>query len=147
MRKLTVVLLICASVNFTLLTPLALAGEGIAVIVNVANPIDSIKAEELQNYFFKRKREWADGTAGRFVDRGDSPERKIFLEKVLRKTEAGVDLYWIGQKLETGNSAPVQSASTDMSIQFVAAFKGAIGYISGSVVVHNKSVKLIRLDE
>lgn len=123
------------------------AEETLAFIVNKDNPAASISETELKDYFFKRKTTWKDGTIVRFIDRKDSPERKLFLSKYLQQTADEVDLYWIGQKLYSGNSAPVQAASEGMVIQFVASFRGAIGFISSGKPPTNDKVKIIRVDQ
>lgn len=116
-------------------------------IVNAENPAESISSKELKDYFFKRKPQWPDGSPVRFIDRNESPERKLFLEKLLRQTSEEIDTFWIGQKLYSGNSAPVQAASQSMVIYFVATFKGAIGYVSSASAVTDKKVKVIKVTE
>ncbi|MGE0616344.1 MAG: hypothetical protein AB7P04_11955 [Bacteriovoracia bacterium] len=115
--------------------PCALASDEpsakFAVVVNAENPITKIDAEELSNFFLKKKRAWPDGTGIRFVDRtDDSPERKHFLRSVVKKTGREVDLFWIGQKLYTGDSAPIQVTSDSLTASLIARFRGGIGYVS-----------------
>ena len=46
------------------------------------------------------------------------------------KSSREVELYWIGQKLYSGESAPVRVASDSLVVRFVSRFKGAIGFVS-----------------
>lgn len=105
--------------------------EELAIIVNEQNPVSEISPLQIQNYFLKRVREWPNGMAVRFFDRrDDSKERKQFLNLYLRKSSRELELYWIGQKLYSGNSAPIQVSTDSMMASMVSRFPGAIGYVS-----------------
>ncbi|MGE3684072.1 MAG: hypothetical protein AB7G93_20315 [Bdellovibrionales bacterium] len=121
------------------------AADSIVFIVNIENPAVNITEKRLNDYFLKREKVWPDRTPVRFIDRTESSERKVFLSSILNKSTGELDEFWIGQKLYTGDSAPVQSASDSMSIQFVSTFKGAIGYISSKTPLRSKSVKIIEV--
>src|SRR5690606_9208861 len=102
------------------------SNDDIVFIVNSANPATTVTFKEINDYFFKRDRDWPDGTSVRFVDQKNSPVRNLFLKTYLHKSAAEVDRFWIGQKLYSGDSAPMQSPSDSLTIQFVGAFNGAI---------------------
>lgn len=122
------------------------AEPNIYFVVNPKNPINEITIGELQDYYFKRKRRWADGTSVRFLDRSnDSSVRQVFLDTVLNKSSEEIDLYWIGQKLYTGDSAPLKESSDSMTIQFVSAFKGSIGYVSTPVT--SDKIKILKVHD
>jgi hypothetical protein len=106
------------------------ADRRLVFVVNRSNPIDHLTPSEVSNYFLKRQSHWPDGTPVRFIDHeAGSSARAIFLQRVIQKSPREVDLYWIGQKLYSGNSAPIQVSRDAMVLNFVAKFKGAIGYI------------------
>lgn len=121
--------------------------EGIVFIVNIQNDNTSVSSKDLLDFFLKRKRTWPDGSKVRFIDRKESPERRYFLSQIVKKSAEELDAYWIGQKLYSGDSAPVQSSSDSMSIQFVSTFKEAVGYISADTLIKNKNVKVIDLTD
>lgn len=151
-RKITTIriLLFSSSLALAFLIPSStttFATEGIAVIVNVSNPVEKITRRELSDYFFRVKREWPNGSSVRFIDRSPSPERTIFLKQILGKSSQEVDRYWIAQKLQRGLSAPTQSPSERNSIEFVSLFKGAIGYVAAGTTISNKDVKRIELQD
>lgn len=105
--------------------------EGIALIVNAQNPVETLSRTQVADYFLKRTKIWSDGVPLRFFDRADgSEERKKFLQDYVRKTARDVELYWIGQKLYSGHSAPTQVNSDSMIEIMVSKFPGAIGYVS-----------------
>lgn len=122
------------------------AGDGVVVVVSAGLSLDTIGADDLGAYYLKKKKNWPDGTAVRFVDRASgTPERGSFFRKVLKQSESEVDQFWIGQKLYTGDSAPLQVMSDSMVIQFVSAFPGAIGYVSPSTVLRDKRVRAVKV--
>jgi ABC-type phosphate transport system substrate-binding protein len=113
----------------------------IAVIVNSQNPVKSITRTQLADFFLKKLKLWPDGTPMRFFDRNDSSDlRKDFLHDYVRKSPRDVELYWIGQKLYSGHSAPSQISSDNLMEVMVSRFPGAIGYVSKDFVP-TRSVK------
>ncbi len=120
----------------------ALAGD-IAVIVNERNPVERLHASEVTDYFLRKRRHWPDGTPLRFFDRHDeAAERAVFLRDIVGKTPREMELFWIGQKLYTGLSAPTQVGSDSMVASLVARFPGAIGYVSAGFP-GRKGVKVV----
>jgi ABC-type phosphate transport system substrate-binding protein len=107
--------------------------DDISFIVNAQNPLVELSDVQISNYFLKKNRQWPNGIPVRFFDHmNDKEERKIFLQNYVKKSSREVELYWIGQKLYTGNSAPLQITSDFMMANVVARFPGAIGYVSSS---------------
>ncbi|MBY0413692.1 MAG: hypothetical protein K2Q18_05985 [Bdellovibrionales bacterium] len=113
------------------------------IIVNEKNTLTSITVSELQNYFTKKSRTWPNGDAVRFFDqRDDNESRKLFLSKFIKKTPREVELYWIGEKIYTGNIAPIQISSDSMMVSMVSRFPGGIGYVDSKATL-KKTVKKI----
>lgn len=106
-------------ITLLFLNPVAQAAE-IVFIVNVQNPTTQLSDEDVRNYYFKKKRHWPDETSVRFIDRSPgSPVRDSFLKNYLHKTGSDIELYWIGQKLYAGDSAPLKEVRrTDYAICF-----------------------------
>lgn len=117
----------------------------VVFIVNVSNPIEKLTVKEVRDLYFKRSRQWNDGENVRFIDRTNGSLRNAFLKKYLGKTTSEIELYWIGQKLNSGNSPPLKESSDLKTMNFVATFKGAIGFISKSTVL-KKSVKSVKVE-
>lgn len=123
--------------------------EEIVFIVNSENPISQLTTNDISDYYFKRKRIWPNLENVRFIDR--SPEnslRHYFLKNVLKKSRGEVEQFWIGQKLYTGDSAPLGESTDQGTIKFCSSFKGALGYISPTSVtaLTNKNVKTIKVE-
>lgn len=118
-------------INFFL--AVTLHAQEIVIIVNEQNPISELSDRQVENYFLKKVQQWPNGTPVRFFDqRDDRSEKKIFLNSVLKKSSREIELFWIGQKLYSGNSAPLQISSDAIMASMVARFPGAIGYVSSS---------------
>ena len=122
----------------------------IDVIVNAHNPLTSISAEELNAFFTKKDRTWNNGDAVRFFDyRDEHANRQLFLKKHVHKTSREIELYWIGEKIYTGNIAPIQVTSDSMMVAMVSRFKGGIGYVSSQYKFPNtvKRIQIIKSAE
>lgn len=148
MKKIWLIL-IAATIGLCVLCSLprmASCDSPIVFIVNNANPATSVGMLDLIDYYRKTRREWPDGTAVRFVDRNvGSAERQAFLREVLKQSESDVDLFWLAQKLRSGNSTPIQVSGDDLVIELVKAFQGAIGYVSSSKKLDGMGVKPIHV--
>lgn len=124
-------LLAIASVSADRVASVAADESGFVVIVNAENPATRLSRAQIAEYYLKKDRTWPDGSPVRFFDRRDDfKDRRSFLQDLVKKSPREVDLYWIGQKLYTGDSAPTQLATDSMVISLVSRFKGAIGYVS-----------------
>jgi ABC-type phosphate transport system substrate-binding protein len=120
------------------------ANIGIVFIVNSHNPVSSVSVRDLTDYYQKTKRQWPDGSAVRFIDRDvGSPERAVFLSRILKQSESAVQLYWYGKKLHSGDSIPIQVSTDTMAIETVATFDGAIGYVSSHAQLKDPRIKAI----
>jgi ABC-type phosphate transport system substrate-binding protein len=124
----------------------ALAGSpGIVFIVNKSNPVDRISVITLREYYFKKKRFWNETREHiRFIDRTNGELRDNFLRKFIGKTSSDVELFWIGQKLYSGDSAPLKESSDASVINFVANLKGGLGYVSEGTFLPEK-VKILNV--
>jgi ABC-type phosphate transport system substrate-binding protein len=120
--------------------------EELVFIVHASNPSSEISANDIRDYYFKKKRRWPSGESVRFIDRSlTSHIHDIFVRNILRKSNSDVELFWIGQKLYTGDSAPLRENSDASTVQFVSTFKGAIGYVSSNSVISDPNVKTIKV--
>ncbi|MBC7714608.1 MAG: substrate-binding domain-containing protein [Rhizobacter sp.] len=141
MRIITLKFLLFMAIMMLVCTQVSAAD--VTVIINAKNPVNSITNEELNAFFIKKERNWKDGNAVRFFDhRDENNNRKLFLKKYIKKTSREIELYWIGEKIYTGNIAPIQITSDSMMVSMVSRFSGGIGYVSSKFVIP-KTVKRI----
>lgn len=112
-------------------SPDAQAPSGFQVIVHPDNPLTSISQELLMQAFFKRTTRWSDGELIRPVDlRPDSPTRRAFSDRVLKRSVTAVRSYW-QQRIFSGRELPPPELDSDAAVlSFVQNTPGAIGYVS-----------------
>jgi len=133
-------------ITIMLALQMALAhSDDVVFIVNSENPAEKLTVTEIRDFYFKRKRRWNNGESIRFIDRTNGPLRENFLKKYIHKSTSDVELFWIGQKLYSGDSAPLKEASDSTTMSFVGSLKGAIGYVSEATVLR-KNVKVIKVE-
>lgn len=126
----------------------ATVGDGLVVIVNTSCGITSLSADEISDYFFKKKHEWPDHTRVRFIDQKDSAKaKKLFNQNILKKSTRQIELFWIEEK-NSGQSAPIQAPSDELVISLVGTLKGSIGYVSSDALVEESAnVKQVSIQE
>lgn len=140
LRNCIIIITIMLALQMALAQP-----DDVVFIVNAENTAEKLTVTEIRDFYFKRKRRWNNGESIRFMDRTNEPLREIFLKKYINKSTSDVELFWIGQKLYSGDSAPLKEAFDSTAMSFVGSLKGAIGYVSVTAVVR-KNVKVIKVE-
>lgn len=123
----------------------ALAQEPqIVIIVNKANPTDSLSLAELRRIFMKQTRNWSNGDSVVPVDWDAAADmRKSFSKKVLNRTVTEMTEFWVQQNITAGQNPPSTQKSARALLLFVASVPGAISYVAASDV--DSSVKLVKV--
>jgi len=120
--------------------------ESLAIIVNQANPVDSLSMAELRTVFLGERTHWPNGRRITLVmmEPGQS-ERDALLREVCRMSEADYRRR-ILQGLFTGEVlvSPKTLASPTGVRKFVFNVPGAIGYLRPEE--SDSSVKVLRID-
>lgn len=105
--------------------------EELLVIVNAKNQVGTLGPAEVRKYFLKEHPAWNSGEKVRSVDRkGMTPEKKAFLEKVIKMTDTEMEQFWVSKRYEKGVPLPPKLASDQEVIEYVVSYDGAIGYIN-----------------
>lgn len=104
---------------------------GFVIVVNAANPVQTLTSDEVSRFFLKKVSTWADGRAVAPVDReAESATRCAFTEIILHRKPAAVRAYW-QQRIFSGRDIPPPVRNSDAEVlRFVAENPGAIGYVS-----------------
>jgi ABC-type phosphate transport system substrate-binding protein len=107
------------------------------LIVNRANPTDSIDRETLADFFLKKVTRWGDDSVVQPVDRDPGAAvRERFSEAVLKRSITAVKSHW-QQLIFSGRALPPPELDDDNSvIVYVMSHQGAIGYVSTSAQLH-----------
>jgi ABC-type phosphate transport system substrate-binding protein len=130
-------------------SPVEAAGEPIVVIVNNANPVESLSLGELKKLFLGDRSRWDTGKAVAPVMLGPgAPERTVFLKIVCGMNDADLGKYFL-QAAFTGKSAtpPKEVGSAAAVKSFVAGSPGAIGFVKASdLPAGDATVKAVKVD-
>ena len=126
--------------------PAASQQSGYAVIVNEANSVATLSAEEVSKIFFKKTHRWTNGQDVVPVDLPESaPAREAFSAAVHGKSVGAVRAYWQQQIFSGRAVPPAEKPSDEQVVAFVRATPGAIGYVSaGASLSGVKRVQVVR---
>ncbi|HVE77233.1 MAG TPA: substrate-binding domain-containing protein [Gemmatimonadaceae bacterium] len=122
---------------------LALAGAraahaqaGYRVIVNAANPAESISRTELSRLFLKKVTTWKTGRPVVVVDQVENASaRAQFTREVHEREITSVKSYW-QQMVFAGRAVPPTEKPSDADVlAFVRANPNAVGYVSANATL------------
>lgn len=121
--------------------PTAALAEDVVIIVNKDNT-NVVDLTFVQRVYIGALKGWPDGSVVIMLDQPEGSEaRDVFCTTVLKKSAPNVKAIW-SQNIFTGKGLPPKVSTPDQAIkQFVAAHKGAIGYIRASQL--DDSVKAV----
>ena len=131
-RKLSLLAIVaCATLSFG--TPISAHAGEVCIIVNSANPIESLTAKEVRDLFVKTVTSWSSGERIRPSDqKGNSPDRDAFLSKVLGFSSEELERHWVERQYASAENPPTKFDDDESVIKFVTAFKGGLGFVSKS---------------
>ena len=137
MKKLSALLVVLAG-----LIPVNAYAAEIAVIVNKANPIDSLTPKEVQQIFLAKKMSFPDGQqVVPVVYKYEHALHKKYLRKIVKKTRSQYQVYWT-RMVFTGKSQPPKSySSQDTMLKMVASNPSYMGFVERDRV--DDSVKVV----
>ncbi|MFL5578203.1 MAG: phosphate ABC transporter substrate-binding protein [Gemmatimonadaceae bacterium] len=118
---------------------------GYRVVVNAANSTSSITRDELARVYLKKMTAWKSGAPVAVVDQSPrSAVRAQFSSAILGRDVPTMKNYW-QQSLFSGRGVPpVEQASDEQVLSFVASNQGAIGYVSPGASLPS-SVKVVEI--
>ena len=89
-----------------------------------------VTRQSLADIFLKKTPRWADGSSIEPVDRSlTSTLRAAFCRQVMGQSPAEAQIYWT-KAMHEGRRPPPVKGSDEEVLAFVAATRGAIGYVS-----------------
>jgi len=120
----------------------------IAVIVNPANPVQTLTARQVAELYLGRTRSFESGDFAVIADQGrDAPLRAQFFKSATSMSMAQVTAYWSRLKF-TGQVQPPQNMEGDAAIvDFVRRHHWAIGYVDKAAAPDNKVKTVLILKE
>lgn len=113
----------------------------ILVIVNSANPLRSISAQDLKNIYLGKSHRFPDGGNVEAFNLDYDGTREKFEAKILGKNKSALGRYW-SKRIFTGKGRPPKSVGDDRAmIETVSRQTDAIGYIKAGTA--SNKVKVI----
>ena len=115
----------------------------VLVIGNKNSGVGSLGESQVAALYLGKASKLPDGTLAEVIDLPEgSPVRSEFYKKVVHKTDKQVRAYW-AKRIFTGKGAPPDTLPDEASVvQWVAAGKGRLGYVSGAASTDNVKVLL-----
>jgi ABC-type phosphate transport system substrate-binding protein len=139
MKKIQPALFLCGGMvmlAFTILStilirPVKAAGDPIVVIVNVANPVESLTVSELKKLFMSDRSKWDTGkSVTPVIVVAGAPERKAFLKIVCGMNDSDFSKYFAQAAFNGRSATPPMEVGSSASVRaFVARSPGAIGFV------------------
>ncbi len=106
------------------------------VVVNNANPVAIMSAEDVSDLLLKKSAAWEDGVAAEPVDQvASSPVREALSQAVHGRAVAAVKSYWQTQVFSGALAPPPEVADDAEVVSFVRSRRGGIGYVSAGAAV------------
>src|SRR5258705_8554308 len=136
-----------AAVAALLTAPAAAQQGGYVVVVNEANDITALKADEVSKIFLRKAQRWPNGNDVVPVDLPENaPVRVAFSAAVHGKSVGAVRAYWQQQIFSGRAVPPAEKPSDEQVVAFVRVTPGAIGYVSAGAQLAPgvKRVQVIR---
>jgi ABC-type phosphate transport system substrate-binding protein len=102
----------------------------VVVIVNSANPVTTMRREQIARMFLREVPAWNNGEEILPVDQLErSPSRATFAREVEGQTVSSLKIYW-QQRIFSGNESPPPERVSDADVlTYVRSNAGAIGYV------------------
>jgi ABC-type phosphate transport system substrate-binding protein len=121
--------------------------QGFVVVVNAANPVQSLSADQVSKYFLKKVGQWDGGQRVLPVELSETiATRQAFTQNIHRKPLSAVKSYW-QQQVFSGRDVPPPVKSADTAVlEYVRANPGAIGYVSSAATL-GSGVKTVTISE
>jgi ABC-type phosphate transport system substrate-binding protein len=105
------------------------------VVVHQQVKGNQIARDALATIFMGQAKSWGDGTVVLPVDQSLKTDvRGAFTRKLLGKSLLEVQVYW-QKKIRDGHTPPPVKGSDEEVLAFVAANRGAVGYVSASATL------------
>jgi ABC-type phosphate transport system substrate-binding protein len=122
------------------------AADAFKVVVHSSRTLTTATKAQLSDIFLGHTTLWADdGSRILPVDQVEtSPLRQDFSRRVHKRAASAVRSYWLQLMYSGRGVPPIEKATDDEVIAYVASHPGAVGYVTSSK--STDSVKVLRVD-
>ncbi len=110
--------------------------EEYVIVVNKANPVQEIAAQDLKKMFLGEKMSWEDGSQIKLAALDSGELQGVFVRDILKMTRMQFQIHWKKMIFTgSGTGTDIKFFKSEQKVkEYVAANPGAIGYISASSV-------------
>jgi ABC-type phosphate transport system substrate-binding protein len=116
--------------------PVRSIAQDFKVVVNDANPLTTIAAEELSRIFLKKTEAWSNGVPAVPIDQESENEvREAFSLAIHGRSAYAIKAYWQRMVFSGRAVPPAEKTSDEEVLNAVRANPGAVGYVSASTRV------------
>ena len=138
-------LILLALGRFALPASAQVAGD-VAVVVHPDVAVDNLTVGELRRVVLGDREFWPAGLRITLLVRAPiAHERDVVLRNLCQMTEAQFRQHWIGKVFRADTAlAPKIVYSTEMAVDMVSRFPGAITFVDASAVA--KGLKVVKID-
>ena len=121
--------------------------SGFQVIINAANPTESMSASTVAKIFLKKVRRWDNNESITAVDLdAKDPVRKVFTRKIHGKSVTAIKSFWQRMIFSGRGQPPEEKGSQEEVLEFVRSTPGGIGYVSDDITLGD-GVKELKITE
>ena len=114
--------------------PMAVNAD-IAIIVNEENPTQQLTIQQVRNIFLGRVLEFPNGQAAIPVAQAEgSQDRRVFMRRLIQKSESQVKSYWARLMFSGNGSPPRELMDAEEVLNLVSLRPNLIGYMDASKV-------------
>jgi hypothetical protein len=102
----------------------------LVVVLNAQSSVEQLSRTQVVHIFLGHSRELPNGVAAKPVDLPFGlPEKAAFYQILVNKDLDQIAAYWSRLVFAGSTSPPVQAASLQEALQYVAAHRGALAYM------------------
>ena len=144
--------LLVIAAAFLLLATAAVAADppptSVAFLVSSRNPVRDISAGDLRRIFLGDISRWANGRRIIvFVRPAETPEGKLFLDRLLRMSDIDYSQWWLGAVFRGRSAnAPRVVPSDDAVVKAVAMTPDAIGFVAAPPPTIESGVEVLTIN-
>jgi ABC-type phosphate transport system substrate-binding protein len=122
--------------------------QSVSFLVCAKNPIRDVSAGDLRRIFLGEISRWANGhRIILFVRPVDSPEGRVFLDRLIRMSDIDYSQWWLGAVFRGRvANAPRVINSADEMVKSVAATPDAIGFIANPAAAPDPGVAVLTIE-
>lgn len=106
------------------------SAEQVRVIGNRSVPVASLDQAQIENIYLGKTKVWDNGMKVEFVTLGTNNIQEAFLKHYVKKNASTFNRYWKKMVFTGGGQAPLNFDKERDLVEYVAATKGAIGFVT-----------------